>query len=58
MADNAYGPRKEVKPEGAVSKKSDQGAHGGGTPYHQAKVGKGFMAVPPFKGHSQKSNLK
>lgn len=57
MADNAYGPQKEIKPENAVSKKSTKGAHGGGNAYHQAKVGKGFIAVPPIKGHTQQGNL-
>jgi hypothetical protein len=30
----------------------------GGTPYHQAKLGKGFIAVPPKSGHKQRGNIK
>lgn len=55
---DAYKTHKLLTPDNSVSKKSEAGAFGGGTPYHQAKISQGFMAVPPIKGHTQQNNVK
>jgi hypothetical protein len=51
-------PKKTVTPADSSSKKSAGGPHGGGTPYHQAKIGGDFMVQKPIEGHTQKSNVK
>lgn len=40
-----------------TSEKSKKGPHGGGTPYQQMKVAKGFITVERRPGHNQKKNL-
>jgi hypothetical protein len=31
---------------------------GGGNRYTQAAIGKGFVAIPPREGHTQRKNVK
>ena len=55
MADKIPGVPSQSKKTAKVSKSA---ASPGGTPYNQAKLGKGFIAVPPREGHTQKVNVK
>ena len=54
--DDAHSPQKSAKQPGAT-KKSEKGPHGGGTKFVEQSLGKGFIAVPPIKGHTQKQNI-
>ena len=51
-------PKKPTTPPDTRAKKTQSGPHGGGVPYHQAKLGKDFVAIDPRKGHQQKLNQK
>lgn len=54
-SNNPIGPANQKK----TAKVPTNGTSSGGkVPYHQAKIGKGFVAVPPRTGHSQKKNVK
>ena len=55
-SDDAFSTQKPAKPPG-VTEKTDKGPHGGGNKYIQQTVSKGFIAVPPIKGHTQKQNI-
>jgi hypothetical protein len=57
MADQADSPQKPFKPPGTTAQKTDKGPHGGGTKFVEQSLGKGFIAIPPIKGHSQKQNI-
>jgi hypothetical protein len=51
-------PTKVTTPVDTTKQTSTSGSHGGGTPYHQAKMGAGFMAQKPITGHTQQGNVK
>lgn len=51
-------PNKVTTPPDTKKATSESGAHGGGTPYHQAKMGPGFMTQKPIEGHKQQENVK
>ena len=57
MADSSSMPNKPVTPQGTTQKTTEKGPHGGGTKYHQAKIGEGFLVQKPLTGHTQKRNI-
>lgn len=56
MKDQQDGPQRQATQKGD-SKKTEKGAHGGGNKYTQSSIGKGFIAIPPITGHTQKQNI-
>jgi len=50
-------PKKPVTPPDSAKQTTAKGPHGGGTPYNQAAIGKGFMIQKPIAGHMQKNNV-
>jgi hypothetical protein len=51
-------PNKPATPANSTKKTSASGPHGGGTPYHQAKVSNSFGVQTPITGHTQQGNVK
>ena len=52
---------KKVDPKAlgnATKKTTEKGPHGGGTKYHQNKVGSGFAVHNPIPGQMGKKNTK
>jgi len=57
MADSSDMPKKPVIPPDSTKQTTTKGPHGGGTPYNQAAMGKGFMIQKPIAGHTQQGNV-
>jgi len=57
MSDSSNMPKKPVTPPDSAKQTTAKGPHGGGTPYNQAAIGKGFMIQKPIAGHMQKNNV-
>lgn len=54
--DDGHAAQKPAKQPGTANK-TVKGPHGGGNKFTEQTFGKGFIAVTPIKGHSQKQNI-
>ena len=54
--DDGYSSQKPAKQPGTAAK-TQKGPHGGGNKFTEQTLGKGFIAVTPIKGHTQKQNI-
>ena len=57
MANDAYDSVQKPAKQPGSAHKSEKGPHGGGNKFTEQTIGKGFIAVPPIKGHTQKQNI-
>lgn len=57
MANDAYDDVQKSAKQPGAARKTEKGPHGGGNKFIEQSLGKGFIAVPPIKGHTQKQNI-
>lgn len=57
MANDQYDSQQKPAKQPGTARKTEKGPHGGGNKFVEQSLGKGFIAVPPIKGHTQKQNI-